>query len=288
MASLIADASTAYPSCTLCTDCHMLAGGEMVDYSDCGSRQGAIIFFDLYTVGVSVIMLLFVAVLIDSYFAFIKELQFVLHDKHLESFRDCWLLVDPAGSGRISVWKLRRLLEDLHIDGNPLGSCGLSDPMTHRALRLQILIASRSEIGDPSTGRTAGEAQELEHMITFNQTARVLALTVAGSKALPFEEMHKHREALNFYAQASVVAGTVQKYANAKFRRDVFVNRLHAQHADSGEEGREGLESAACVFYLADRQGVVVVDPDRRQLSLCSLHGLMQGQVELEAIVLLL
>jgi hypothetical protein len=284
MASLITDASVSYPSCTVCTNCYMSPGGELVDFSDCGSKSGAIAFFDLYMVGVSVIMLLFVAVLIDSYFAFMTEQKFVLQDKHLESFRDCWLRIDPSGSGRVSVWKLRQLLEDLHIDGNPLGSCGLSDPLTHRALRMQILIASRAEIGDPSLGRTAGEAHELEHTITFKQTCRVLALTVAGSKALPFDEMHKHREALNFYAQASVITGTVLKYTNAKFRRDVFVNRLRAQQADNDEEG-SAVESHACVFYLADRQGVVIVDPDKQNISMCSLQGEVQGQVDLEGIV---
>ena len=287
MASLIADASVSYPSCTVCTNCYMSPGGQLVDFSDCGSRNGAILFFDLYILGVSVIMLLFVAILINSYFAFVTEQKFVLQDKHLESFRDCWLLIDPSGSGRVSVWKLRRLLEDLHLDSNPLGSCGLSDPLTHRALRMQILIASRAALGHPSLGRTAGEANELEHTITFKQTCRVLALTVAGSKALPFEEMHKHRETLNFYVQASVIAGTVQKYANIKFRRDVFVNRIHAQHAHNDGEGMQGsaMESHACVFYLADRQGVVIVDPDKQNLSMCSLQGEVQGQVELEGII---
>ena len=230
--------------------------------------------------GVTVIIHLFVAVLIDSYFAFIKELQFVLSDKHLESFRDRWLEIDPEGTGCVSVWRLRLLLERLHDDKNPMGSCALADPVTHRAIRLQILTASRHQLGDPSKGETAKRCHDLEYMITFSQTARVLALTVAGSKALPFEEMHQHREALNFFAQASVIAGTMQRFTRYKFRRDVYINQILAHNmSSSGATARgdgaqsDGTQSEACIFTLADSKGVVVVHPQHGQLYLCTLAG---------------
>ena len=56
-----------------CTACYTPPGvRELGDFNDCSNRAGALLFFDLYFVGVTVIVHLFVAVLIDSYFAFIK------------------------------------------------------------------------------------------------------------------------------------------------------------------------------------------------------------------------
>jgi hypothetical protein len=286
MTALIEDVSVEYPSCTQCVECYTLVeGGQKFDFSDCSNRRFALFFFDVYFVGVTVIMHLFVAVLIDSYFAFIKELQFVLHDRHLDSYRDQWLLMDPEGTGRVSVWKLRQFLEGLHLDGNPLGSCSLTDSLTHRALRMQILAASRAELGDPAKGATAMEAHDLQHMITFSATARVLALNVAGSKALPYEEMYKQREAENFYAQGSLVAGIVQRFSLHKFRRDVFLNRVMCHESSIGRHNlKEVLESEACLFDLSNSQGVVIVDSSNRRVSLCNLAGLVEGQLDLDSI----
>ena len=57
----------------------------------------------------------------------------------------------------------------------------------------------------------------LQQMITCTQTLRELALLVASCSALPSEEMHKRRETLNFHAQASIVAETLQRYCYHKF-----------------------------------------------------------------------
>ena len=70
-----------------------------------------------------------------------------------------------------------------------------------------ILTFAYGLAGNTTLAATAMQAQELEHMITFSASARVLALCVAGSKALPFEEMLKYRSAENFYAQGSLLAG---------------------------------------------------------------------------------
>ena len=110
------------------------------DVNDCGHRTGVLVFFDL--LGVTIIMHLFMTVLVDSYFAFMKEQQFVLHDKHLESFLFRWREIDPEGNGQVDVLKLRRLLMMLHIDNSPLGTCGLTDAIHHRALHMLILNSS--------------------------------------------------------------------------------------------------------------------------------------------------
>ena len=294
IAGIIADAGIEAPLCTECKECYLpenASGEGLQDFTDCSSRAGALLFFDVYCVGITVLKNLFVAVLIESYFAFTKELQFVLSDKHLDSFRDQWLLVDPCGTGQVSVWKLRRLLEGLHLDANPMGSCGLTDSISHRALRMQILEASREQLGEPAqVGSTAQDAFNLESVITFAATARVLALTVAGSKALPFEEMIKRRESLNFFAQGSLLAGIVHRLCRQKFRRNVYLNRLLSHGSLPASPGgvgdlKEALEPEICSFYLADDQGVVTVDPHNRRLSMLSFAGDVGGQVALDDIV---
>jgi hypothetical protein len=299
MAGIIADGSVEYPSCTKCKACYVsvqvqqgaTVATEPKDFNDCGNRTGVLVFFDLYVLGVTIIMHLFMTVLVDSYFAFMKEQQFVLHDKHLESFRFRWREIDPEGKGQVSVLKLRRLLMMLHIDNNPLGSCGLTDAIHHRALRMLILNSSFAELGQNAQCSTAKESSTLQQMITFTQTVRELALLVAGCSALPFEEMHKRRETLNFHAQASIVAETLQRYCYHKFRRDVHLNLFLAQRkqdqdpADITVEDCNASESESCIFNLANCEGVVLLDVKFHRLSLCNSEGKAEGEVDIHSII---
>eukprot|EP00961_Rhodomonas_salina_P080480 1082922-Rhodomonas_salina.2 len=43
--------------------------------------------------------------------------------------------MDPAGTGKASIWHFRDLVESLHILCNPMGSCALVDGFKHRQIR---------------------------------------------------------------------------------------------------------------------------------------------------------
>jgi len=65
------DASVEEPMCYRCTNCILNKRGQWEDYNDCGGRIGAVIFFDIYYLGVTYVLLnLFVAVLLDNFFTF--------------------------------------------------------------------------------------------------------------------------------------------------------------------------------------------------------------------------
>lgn len=66
----------------------------------------------------------------------------------------------------------------------------------------------------------------------------------------------------------------------------MYINRVLAHDAANGTtHNKDVLESETCIFFLADSQGVVVVDPHQRRLSLCSLAGQVEGQLEFDSIV---
>ena len=43
-----------------------------------------------------------------------------------------WRDIDPLSKGVISIWRFRELVERLHADNNPLGSCVLSNEIKFR------------------------------------------------------------------------------------------------------------------------------------------------------------
>ena len=75
-----------------------------MDVSDCGSRVGAVVFFDVfYFLGFQFLRSLFIAGMMENFFAFKASGNFVLADGHIESFRRKWRELDPQASGRIQV-----------------------------------------------------------------------------------------------------------------------------------------------------------------------------------------
>jgi len=174
-------------------------------------------------------------VILDCYLAFVAELEFVLNDNHLENFQDKWKEIDPEGTGRASVWKLRQLLERLHIEGNPMGSCGLVDEIKHRAIRMEIVEGCD------------------DHMMEFDRVVRVLALDVAGPKALPYEEMLSYQSSRAFFAQAALLGHVAQNFCRRKFRRDIMMGRISQEL--SKEEGQmEGMEAISRWLYRWDER----------------------------------
>ena len=100
----------------------------------------AFIIFDVFfLIGSNLLLNLFVAVLLESFFNFQVQNHFVLTENHLENFRTVWQELDPMGKGLMHVNRLRELLENLHSAHNPLGSCVLANEFKFRTVRVELV-----------------------------------------------------------------------------------------------------------------------------------------------------
>ena len=141
--TVLHDCAIEYPMCTRDQEARF-ALGDPEAKGDCGHLAGAYLYFDLfYNIGNNILLNLFIAVLLENFFTL--QSNFVLSERHLESFRKIWRDLDPRGKGKISAWKLRDLVEKLHMDNNPLGSCVLASELKYRCMRIELLENSDSD-----------------------------------------------------------------------------------------------------------------------------------------------
>ena len=74
---------------------------------DCGNTIAAFLLFDMFfLVGSNILLNLFVAVLLESFFNFQVQHNFVLSEGHLEGFQALWGEFDPDGSGKLPAHEL--------------------------------------------------------------------------------------------------------------------------------------------------------------------------------------
>jgi hypothetical protein len=159
--TVLHDCAIEYPMCTRDQEAR-LALGDPESKGDCGNLTVAYLYFDLfYNIGNNILLNLFIAVLLENFFTL--QSNFVLLERHLESFQKIWRDLDPSGKGQISAWKLRDLVEKLHMDNNPLGSCVLASEIKFRCMRIELLENS-------DTGA-----------LKFQDVATTLALHVVGA-----------------------------------------------------------------------------------------------------------
>mmetsp|Transcript_80632 Transcript_80632/g.216045 ORF Transcript_80632/g.216045 Transcript_80632/m.216045 type:complete len:380 (-) Transcript_80632:303-1442(-) len=171
-----------------------------------------------------------VGVVIDQYLGSMAETKFVLQNEHIDSFCRRWQELDPEGTGKISTWNFRTILERLHFDGNPMGSCALCDEFNHRSVRIEIM-----------------DGQDDCSYFEFHRTLRTLALRVAGAGALPYVEMIKRREQLAFYAQAAVLSKAALLYGKLRHAHNVQGNVIAQRALDASNAGNSFDEAAAVV-----------------------------------------
>lgn len=106
-----------------------------------------------------------------------------------------WRDIDPLSKGAISVWRFRELVERLHADNNPLGSCVLANEIKFRTVRIELV-----------QGRPEG--QELD----FLETVATLAIHVVGAHGLPYAEMVKRQEKIAYFTQLAAVSRVTSLY----------------------------------------------------------------------------
>jgi len=198
--TVLHDCGIQWPMCTSDEEARIELGDPLA-MGDCGNVTTAYLFFDMfYNIGNNILLNLFIAVLLENFFTL--QSNFVLSEAHLESYQKIWRDIDPLGKGTISVWKLRELVEKLHMENNPLGSSVLVSEIKFRCLRIELLELSYSD--------------ELE----FQAVAATLALHVVGAHGLPFADMLKRQAKLAYYAQLATVSKMTLKFRTAKTMRN--------------------------------------------------------------------
>ena len=159
--TVLHDCAIEYPMCTTTAEARSVLGDPDA-LGDCGNINLAYLFFDaFYNVGNNILLNLFIAVLLENFFTL--QSNFVLSETHLESYQKTWRTLDKNGQGKIYVWKLRELVEKLHQDNNPLGSCVLASEIKMRCVRIELLETCRDDYLD------------------FQDVAVTLALHVVGN-----------------------------------------------------------------------------------------------------------
>ena len=182
--TVLHDCAIEYPMCTTDKEARLILGDPEAK-GDCGHLTLAYFYFDLfYNIGNNILLNLFIAVLLENFFT--MQSNFVLSDVHLESYQKIWRDLDPNGRGQISVWKLRDLVERLHIENNPLGSCVLASEIKFRCMRIELLEQSEADV------------------LKFQDVATTLALHVVGAHGVHCSQksvssarwraIHDHRE----------------------------------------------------------------------------------------------
>ena len=203
------------PMCTSDAEARFVTGDPTM-VGDCGNTIVAYLMFDVfYMVGANILLNLFVAVLLESFFNYQEQNHFIITERHLESFQSVWHTLDPSGSGKIHRSKLRLLLEQLHACDNPLGSVVLASEFKFRSVRVELL-------------QSKAQNEALEHQ----EVLHVLGLHVVGSEGLPFSEMLVRQEKMGYYAQLAAVSKSLSLF------------RSLCEHYHGGKGGEESAASA--------------------------------------------
>ena len=218
------------PFCTSDAEAQRITGNpDMV--GDCGNTVVAFIVFDVFfLLGSNILLNLFVAVLLESFFNFQVQHNFVLSENHLENFQTVWRELDPMGKGALHVHRLRELLEKLHASNNPLGSCVLANEFKFRTVRVELV---------------QGKVDGCE--LVFDEVLHVLGLHVVGTQGLPYPEVLVRQEKLTYYAQLAAVSKMTALYRSVKERQmqQMQPPALPAPEARDGEEDGDQAENGA-------------------------------------------
>ena len=160
---LLMSRSSAYAqldSAAMSDDGQVFFADPQMDVSDCGSTAGAHIYFDVfYFLGFQFLRSLFIAGMMEQFFAFKSRGSFLLGDGHIESFRRKWRECDPQSAGFIKLFQLKFLCQGLKDDRNPLGNAVLINEFKFGCVRTELIRnaehAPSSRVQSPSRSSPA-------------------------------------------------------------------------------------------------------------------------------------
>lgn len=212
-----------------------------MDVSDCGSTAGSTLYFDLfYFLGFQFLRSLFIAGMMENFFAFQSSGNFILGDGHLESFRRKWREVDPHAKGYIELYNFRKLCEALNDDHNPLGSSALVSEFKFGMVRVEMTRQAQKREKKARLLVEKAEAKAVERMskkqravhyathqtfdthaerLKFNDVLICLGKHTVGTSALPYKDMKKRIAQLNWYGKVAAASKMVAIFRGMKERK---------------------------------------------------------------------
>ena len=212
-----------------------------MDVSDCGSTVGATLYFDLfYFLGFQFLRSLFIAGMMENFFAFKSSGNFILADGHLESYRRKWRQLDPGARGYIELHRLRTLCESLSADYNPLGTSALTNEFKYGMIRIELTRQAQSRAKKAKKADEAVEQLKLEKMtkkkraaylaakevlhvasdrLRFNDVLICLGKHAVGTAAMPYLDMKRRIAQLNWYGKLAAGGQMVAIFRGMKERK---------------------------------------------------------------------
>ena len=217
----------------------------LMDVTDCGSAWGACLYLDLfYFLGFQFLRSLFIAGMMENFFAFKARGNFVLGDGHIESFRRKWREVDPQAQGYIKLFQFRVLCQKLADDHNPLGTSALANEFKFGIVRTELIRQAekrhKSDLtkmreehnlilsGISNKKKRDALAAELNQRFNFVRQSEDLlfnnVLVVLGKHAVtlncfPYKQMKRRQAQLSWFGKLAAGARMVAIFRGMKDRK---------------------------------------------------------------------
>jgi hypothetical protein len=253
-----------------------------MDVSDCGSTAGAHIYFDIfYFLGFQFLRSLFIAGMMEQFFAFKSRGSFLLGDGHIESFRRKWRDCDPQSAGFIKLFQLKFLCQRLKDDHNPLGNAVLINEFKFGCVRTELIRnaekrhqkevakmrAHHNTILQTISNKKKREelAAELESRfdsirpadeLQFNNVLIVLGKHAVQLNCFPYTQMKRRQAQLTWYGKLTAGARMIAIFRGMKERkakqREAMGAQTLAQFGGDGDTDADNIpEDVRCVYtYL--------------------------------------
>ena len=249
-----------------------------MDVSDCGSTAGAHIYFDIfYFLGFQFLRSLFIAGMMEQFFAFKARGSFILGDGHIESFRREWRECDMLSQGFIKLFQLKVLCQRLKDDRNPLGNAVLINDFKFGCVRTELIRNAEKRhkketalmraqhntiLQTISNKKKRAElAAELESRFSsirpadelqFNNVLIVLSKHAVQLNCFPYARMKRRQAQLTWYGKLTAGARMIaifrgMKDRKAKQRQAMGVQTAEQFGGDGAPDADNITEGGRCV-----------------------------------------
>ena len=144
-------------------------------HDDCGSPLVArLYFYSFYLIGVYIFINLILAIILDNFGHIFSENSFCLTEDSVIEFDVLWCEEDTACRGELPRYKIKYLLEALHVRGNPLG-CDIH-ALTGYASKKRFDFIMHT-LSDLSVERVRNDGKPADVTVRWRDVLNIVALT---------------------------------------------------------------------------------------------------------------
>ena len=264
---IMRDVAVAMPMCTSDEEVlkireeHMEKYGRVffadpqMDVGDCGGLVGSFVFFDIfYFIGFQVLRSLFIAGMMENFFAFKSSRGYFINDGHILDYKRKWMMIDPSSKGYIAFKDFRRLCNSLALADNPLGKSVVENQYKYGQARIELdqmvqrrmkrKAAEEAAIIKRETSMMTRKQRERfveerkrkqealsKHTIPqdaalFNEVLVLLGLYTVGVMNLPYKDMKCRAAKLAWYGKLYAGSQMVAMFRGHKERKHKVAAKL--------------------------------------------------------------